>query len=114
MRPRIRKRLAAGLVALSAVAVALAAEEGFLPFSRYDAETGWTEAPGEHRWLSNEPIRGIEFLYADEGTGWNDPEITAQGMRVKSGVNGVTAVDHDGSGVLDDELRLEDLRLKEL
>jgi hypothetical protein len=92
--------------------------------SRYNAETGWmegpqidinppdpkltgrlwNEGPGPHRWLSNEPVPGFKFFYSDEGDGWNDLEITAQGMRIKSVLNGVTVVDYDGSGVLDDEL----------
>jgi len=93
--------------------------------SRYNADTGWmqgpqididppnprgttgklwNEGPGEHRWLSNVPNPGLKFLYADEGDGWNDLEITAQGMKIKTVLNGVTAVDYDGSGVLDDEL----------
>ena len=46
----------------------------------------------------------MKFFYADEGDGWNDLEITAQGMKIKSVLNGVTVVDYDGSGVLDDEL----------
>jgi len=92
--------------------------------SRYNAETGWmqgpqididppgrlntgklwNEGPGPHRWLSNERIPGFKFYYADEGGGWNDLEITAKGMRIKSVLNGVTVVDYDGAGVLDDEL----------
>jgi hypothetical protein len=63
----------------------------------------WNEGPGPHRWLSNEPIPGMKFYYADEGPGWNDLEITAQGMKIKSVLNGVTLVDYDGAGVLDDE-----------
>ena len=31
-------------------------------------------------------------------------EITAQGTRIKSVLNGTTVVDYDGAGVLDDEL----------
>jgi hypothetical protein len=92
--------------------------------SRYDAQTGWmegpqidinppdpgltgklwNEGPGPHRWLSNETTPGQKFYYADEGDGWNDLEITAQGMRIRSVLNGVTVVDYDGSGVLDDDL----------
>jgi hypothetical protein len=64
----------------------------------------WNEGPGPHRWLSNEPVEDLKFFYADEGNGWNDMEITAKGMRIKSVLNGVTVVDYDGSGVLDDEL----------
>jgi hypothetical protein len=93
--------------------------------SRYNPETGWmqgpqididptnpqgttgklwNEGPGPHRWLSNEPTPAARFLYADQAGGWNDLEITAQGMRIRSTLNGVTVVDYDGSGVLDDEL----------
>ncbi len=92
--------------------------------SRYNAETGWmegpqidinppdpaltgklwNEGPGPHRWLSNELVKGLKFFYADQGDGWNDLEITAKGMKIKSVLNGVTMVDYDGTGVLDDEL----------
>ncbi len=92
--------------------------------SRYNAETGWmegpqidlhaanpqqtgklwNEGPGPHRWLSNEPVEGVKFFYADEGEGWNDLEIAARGMRIQTRLNGVTMVDYDGTGVLDDEL----------
>jgi hypothetical protein len=74
--------------------------------SRPQGTTGklWNEGPGQHRWLSNEPVQGVKLLYADEGDGWNDLEITAKGMRIKSVLNGVTVVDYDGSGVRDDEL----------
>jgi hypothetical protein len=92
--------------------------------SRYNAETGWmegpqidinppnpectgklwNEGPGPHRWLSNERVPGFKFFYADQAPGWNDLEITAKGVRIKSVLNGVTAVDYDGSGVLDDAL----------
>jgi len=64
----------------------------------------WNEGPGEHRWLSHDQTKDLKFFYADEGDGWNDMEITAKGMRIKSVLNGVTVVDYDGSGVLDDEL----------
>jgi multimeric flavodoxin WrbA len=91
--------------------------------SRYNPETGWmegpqidinppnpeltgklwNEGPGPHRWLSNEPVKGLKFFYADQGDGWNDLELSAQGMKIKSVLNGVTVVDYDGTGVLDDE-----------
>lgn len=64
----------------------------------------WNEGPGEHRWLSNEPVKGLKFFYADEGDGWNDVEISARGMKIRSVLNGVTVVDYDGSGILDDDL----------
>jgi hypothetical protein len=92
--------------------------------SRYNSETGWmqgpqvdinppdpkltgklwNEGPGEHRWLSNDSVSGLKFFYADEGDGWNDLEISARGLKVRTVLNGVTLVDYDGSGVLDDEL----------
>jgi hypothetical protein len=70
------------------------------------AQTGklWNEGPGEHRWLSNETVPGQKFFYADEGDGWNDLEITAQGTKIRTVLNGVKVVDYDGAGVLDDEL----------
>jgi hypothetical protein len=91
--------------------------------SRYNAQTGWmegpqidinppgpqltgklwNEGPGPHRWLSNDTVKDQKFYYADQGDGWNDMEITAQGTRIKSVLNGVTLVDYDGSGVLNDE-----------
>jgi len=98
----------------------------------------WNEGPGEHRWLSNEVVPEARFVFADEGNGWNDMEITARGTRIRSVLNGVTVVDYDGAGVLDDaahkqrrvglrgsiglqihmndelELRFRDLRIKEL
>lgn len=64
----------------------------------------WNEGPGEHRWLANDPVPNVRFFYADEPPGWNDLEIIAQGMRIKTLLNGVTMVDYDGTGVLDDEL----------
>jgi len=92
--------------------------------SRYNAATGWmegpqvdinppnpqltgklwNEGPGEHRWLSNDFVPNVKFFYADEPPGWNDLEITAQGMHIKTVLNGVSMVDYDGTGVLDDEL----------
>jgi hypothetical protein len=92
--------------------------------SRYNAETGWmegpqidinppgpeltgklwNEGPGPHRWLSNETVKEQKFYYADEGDGWNDLEITAKGTKIRSVLNGVTVVDYDGAGALDDEL----------
>ncbi len=64
----------------------------------------WNEGPGPHRWLSNENIPAQTFLYADQGDGWNEMEITAKGTTIKSVLNGVTVVDYNGAGVLDDEL----------
>jgi len=98
----------------------------------------WNEGPGPHRWLSNEPVKGLKFYYADQRDGWNDLEITARGMKIQVVLNGVKVVDYDGSGVLDDaehkkanvgtrgviglqihsyhelKLRFKDIRIKEL
>jgi hypothetical protein len=90
--------------------------------SRYNSQTGWmegpqidinppepettgklwNEGPGPHRWLSNDRIPGFKFYFADEGEGWNDMEITARGTKIRSVLNGVTVVDYEGAGVLDD------------
>jgi pimeloyl-ACP methyl ester carboxylesterase len=93
--------------------------------SRYIAETGWmkgpqididptnpqgttsklwNEGPGEHRWLANPIVKDAKLLYADEGDRWNDMEIIAKGMKITSRLNGVTVVDYNGAGVLDDPL----------
>jgi len=98
----------------------------------------WNEGPGEHRWLSNELVPEAKFVFADEGNGWNDMEITVRGTRIRSVLNGAAVVDYDGAGVLDDaahkqrgvglrgsiglqihmndelELRFRDLRIKEM
>ncbi|MHB1038092.1 MAG: 3-keto-disaccharide hydrolase [Pirellulales bacterium] len=67
----------------------------------------WNEGPGEHRWLANPPVTDEKFRYAAEGDGWNDMEITAQGMKITSVLNGVTVAEYDGAGVLDDALHRE-------
>ena len=92
--------------------------------SRYNVETGWmegpqieinppnpnvigklwNEGPGPHRWLCNEPVEGLKFFYADQGDGWNDLEITANGMQFRSVLNGLAVMQYDATGVLDDEL----------
>lgn len=68
----------------------------------------WNEGPGEHRWLSNQPNPELKLRYADEEDGWNELEIEGRGMRIRTRLNGVPAVDYDGSGVLDDELHRQE------
>ncbi len=74
----------------------------------------WDETRGAHGWLYpkltkgqqvNESLapKGFKFVYADEGNGWNDFEITADGMKLEAVLNGVTVMQYDGTGVLDDE-----------
>jgi hypothetical protein len=93
---------------------------------------------GRRGWLHVVVRRQDARRLDDQGDGWNDLEITAKGMRIKSVLNGVTVVDYDGSDVLDDEvhkqhrvgtkgpiglqihandelkLRFKDIRIKEL
>ncbi len=73
----------------------------------------WDETRGVQRWLYPEvpkgqwvdpsmTVKGFKFFYADEGDGWNDLEITAEGTRLRAVLNGVTVMELDGRGVLDD------------
>jgi hypothetical protein len=43
----------------------------------------------------------VNFIYSDEGDGWNDLTLVCRGMRIKTVVNGVARADWDASGVLD-------------
>lgn len=109
----------------------------------------WDETRGAHGWLYPKlekgqgvsealAAKGFKFFYADEGDGWNDFEITADGMKLEAVLNGVRVMQYDGTGVLDDEvhknrnvgikgvialqihrndqlkMRFKDLRIKEL
>lgn len=78
----------------------------------------WDETRGNQRWLwpavpkgewVNETMANprLKFLAADGEAGWNDLEITASGMKLKAVLNGVTVMEYDGSGVLDDALHQE-------
>jgi len=75
----------------------------------------WDETRGSQRWLyppvpkgkwvnKGMAVDGLKFVYSDEGEGWNDLEITADGLKLKAVLNGVTVMDYDGKGVLDDEV----------
>ena len=48
--------------------------------------------------------KGFKFVYADEGSGWNDLEVRAERMKIQARLNGVQVTDYDGTGVLDDAL----------
>lgn len=74
----------------------------------------WDETRGAQGWLYpkvpkgkwvNESMaaKGFKFVYADQGDGWNDFEITAKGMKLRAVLNGVTVMQYDGTGVLDNE-----------
>jgi hypothetical protein len=73
----------------------------------------WDETRGVQRWLypdipagkwvdESMAPRSLRFVYSDEDAGWNDLEITAAGMHLKAVLNGVTVMNYDATGVLDD------------
>ena len=73
----------------------------------------WDETRGNQRWLYPNVPRGqwvneamakpeLKFRYSDEGDGWNEMEITARGVNLKAVLNGVTIMEFDGEGVLND------------
>jgi hypothetical protein len=75
----------------------------------------WDETRGSQRWLyPNVPKgkwvdesmapKGFKFFYAEEGNGWNDLDIRAEGLKVQAWLNGVQVADFDGIGVLDDKV----------
>ena len=75
----------------------------------------WDETRGVNRWLYPDILRGkwvnksmanpkLKFFYADQGSGWNDLEITAKGPTLKAVLNAVKVMEYDGTGVLDDDI----------
>ena len=73
----------------------------------------WDETRGSSRWLWPAVPKGkwvnqtmsnpkLVFHYSDQKPSWNDLEITAAGTRLKAVLNGVTVMEWDGKGVLDD------------
>jgi len=73
----------------------------------------WDETRGSKRWLWPKVEKGKwvdqsmarpgrTFYYADQTPPWNDFQITCRGTRMKAVLNGVTVMEYDGSGVLDD------------
>jgi hypothetical protein len=97
-------------------------KDGYLDGPQVDVHPGgpwrtgmvWDETRGAQGWLypkvpkgkwvdPSMTVRGFKFLFADEGEGWNDLEITADGLKLKAVLNGVSVMQYDGTGVLDDE-----------
>ena len=67
---------------------------------------GWLypKIPEGKKWVDQSMApKGFKFVYADQGDGWNDFEITARGMKLGAVLNGVTVLKYDGTGVLDNE-----------
>jgi len=73
----------------------------------------WDETRGVQRWLYPDIPAGkwvdesmarpdLRFFYSDEGSGWNDLEITAAGVHLKAVLNGVAVMEYNSAGVLDD------------
>jgi hypothetical protein len=73
----------------------------------------WDETRGNQRWLhppvppghwvnQSMAVPELKFFYADDTPAWNDFEITAIGPRLKAVLNGLTIMEYDGEGVLDD------------
>jgi len=75
----------------------------------------WDETRGSKRWLwpvvpkgkwvkREMAMPGMKWKYSDQGDGWNEMTITARGTKLTATVNGVTVLDWDGKGVLDDDV----------
>jgi len=65
---------------------------------------GWIWPPvPEGKWVDKSMARpGHTFYYSDQDPAWNDFEITCRSSRLEAVLNGVTVMEYDGSGVLDD------------
>ncbi|MFW6162207.1 MAG: family 16 glycoside hydrolase [Planctomycetota bacterium] len=74
----------------------------------------WDETRGNQRWLypqvpkgkwvnKSMAAEGLRFFYSDQDDGWNSLEITADGMQLQAALNGVTVMEYDGDGVLNDK-----------
>jgi beta-glucanase (GH16 family) len=75
----------------------------------------WDETRGNQRWLypgvpkgkwvdPSMAAPGLKYYHSDDTPGWNDLEIIAQGNKLSARLNGVTVMQYDGSGVLDDAI----------
>ena len=75
----------------------------------------WDETRGSKRWLWPKVPKGkwvdqsmarpgAVFHYSDQTPAWNDLEITCVGTTMKAVLNGVTVMEYDGAGVLDDDV----------
>jgi hypothetical protein len=78
----------------------------------------WDETRGVQRWLCPDVPAGkwvdesmarpgLRLFYSDEGSGWNDLEITAVGTHLKAILNGLTVMEYHGAGVLDDAVHAQ-------
>jgi len=64
----------------------------------------WPKVP-KGKWVNKSMARpGTKFHYNDDSPAWNDLEITCVGTRMKAVLNGVTVMEYDGKGVLDDDV----------
>lgn len=75
----------------------------------------WDETRENKRWLypeipkdewvdSTMAVPGIVFYFNDDNPAWNELEISAQGTQLKAVLNGVSIMQWDGAGVLDDKV----------
>ena len=75
----------------------------------------WDETRGSSRWLwppvpkgkwvdASMAVSNRVWRYSDEGDGWNRLAVSAHGFRLRAVLNGVTVMEWDGAGVLDDEV----------
>jgi hypothetical protein len=73
----------------------------------------WDETRQVNRWLYpdlpkdkwvNESMANpnLIFHYSDQSPSWNDLQITAVGTKISAVLNGVTVINYDGHGVLND------------
>ena len=73
----------------------------------------WDETRGSQRWLfpkvpqgkwvdESMAPKGFKFVYADQGSGWNDLRIVAKGLKIQAWLNEIQVTDYDGTGELDD------------
>jgi hypothetical protein len=74
----------------------------------------YDETRGHQRWIvpslpdwhmdsATYAPREFRHYFADDSPGWNDLTIICQGNHITTIVNGITIVDFDGTGLLDDE-----------
>ncbi len=75
----------------------------------------WDETRGSSRWLWPPVPKGKwvdasmaasnrVWRFSDEGEGWNQLQVRADGPQLRAVLNGVTVMEWDGAGVLDDEV----------
>jgi len=64
----------------------------------------WPEIPKDEWVDSSMAAPGVIFYFNDDDPAWNEMEISAQGTKLQAVLNGVTIMQWDGAGVLDDEV----------